>query len=107
MITDSDTVVATHIMHDIFGMIFGLIIELCLDLLGDELCRRLTMTKILYAETAMFSLDCFDLEVAIIRPSTLDACKRQEHPSPMLLMIIRDLSDLRTLYSKFARVANV
>ena len=68
MITDSDTVVTTHIMHDIFGTIFELIMELCLDLLGDELCRRLTMTKILYAETAMFSLDCFDLKVAILRP---------------------------------------
>ena len=68
MITDSDTVVTTHIMHDIFGTIFELIMELCLDLLGDELCRHLTMTKILYAETAMFSLDCFNLEVAILHP---------------------------------------
>ena len=68
MIADADIVITTHIKRAIFGMIFGLFIELCLDLLGVELCRRLTMTKMLYAETAMFSLDCFDLEVAIIHP---------------------------------------
>ena len=102
MITDSDTVVTTHIMHDIFGTIFELIMELCLDLLGDELCRCLTITKMLYAETAMLSLNCFDFEVAIIRPINIRCMQRQEHPSPKHLMIIPDLADLSPLYSKFA-----